>query len=78
MRIKLNYRCVHITDIGLGYAATMAKLSVLSLRWCPQVRDFGIQTLCSMKSLTSLALAGKNLVNLVFTKSLTYTTNILF
>lgn len=53
-------RCVHVTDIGLGYAATMSRLSSLSIRWCPQVRDFGIQTLCSMKSLTSIALSGES------------------
>jgi F-box/leucine-rich repeat protein 16 len=52
-------RCVHVTDIGLGYAATMGKLTTLSLRWCPQIRDFGVQTLCSMKYLKSLSLAGK-------------------
>lgn len=52
-------RCVHVTDIGLGYAATMSRLSSLSIRWCPQIRDFGIQTLCSMKSLKSIALSGQ-------------------
>ena len=51
-------RCIHVTDIGLGYAATMSRLSSLSIRWCPQVRDFGIQTLCSLKSLKSIALSG--------------------
>lgn len=52
-------RCLHITDIGLGYIATMGQLNFLSLRWCPQIRDFGLQTLCSMKSLKVLSLAGK-------------------
>ena len=56
----MNPRCVHVTDIGLGYAATMGRLTHLSLRWCPQIRDFGIQTLCSMKSLRSLSLSGKS------------------
>ncbi|KAI1301908.1 F-box/LRR-repeat protein 16 [Halotydeus destructor] len=51
-------RCVHLSDIGLGYLATMTKLSTLSLRYCPQVRDFGLQTLCSIKSLRSLSVAG--------------------
>ena len=59
-------RCVHVTDIGLGYAATMGRLTHLSLRWCPQIRDFGIQTLCSMKSLKSLSLSGKKTISMLF------------
>ncbi|CAG2112672.1 unnamed protein product [Medioppia subpectinata] len=42
----------------MGYVATMTRLCHLSLRWCPQVRDFGLQTLCSMRSLKSLSIAG--------------------
>lgn len=52
-------RCVHITDIGVGYISTMLSLSALFLRWCSQVRDFGLQHLCSMRNLQVLSLAGK-------------------
>ena len=51
-------RCVHITDIGVGYISTMQSLVALYLRWCSQVRDFGVQHLCGMRSLQLLSLAG--------------------
>ncbi|EDS30429.1 conserved hypothetical protein [Culex quinquefasciatus] len=51
-------RCVHITDIGVGYISTMLSLSALFLRWCTQIRDFGLQHLCSMRNLQVLSLAG--------------------
>lgn len=54
------FRCVHITDIGVGYISTMLSLSALFLRWCSQVRDFGLQHLCSMRNLQVLSLAGKS------------------
>ena len=53
-----NLRCIHITDIGLGFISTMAKLRSLSARWCPQVRDFGLQTICCMKTLETISVAG--------------------
>lgn len=49
---------MHITDIGLGYLSTIPNLAVLYLRWCSQIRDFGLQHLCSMKNLRVLSLAG--------------------
>lgn len=52
------FRCVHITDIGVGYISTMLSLTALFLRWCSQVRDFGLQHLCSMRNLQVLSLAG--------------------
>nr|XP_027195443.1 F-box/LRR-repeat protein 16-like [Dermatophagoides pteronyssinus] len=51
-------RCLHVTDIGLGYLATMANLQHLSVRWCPQIRDFGLQALTSLRSLRTLSIAG--------------------
>lgn len=51
-------RCIHITDIGVGYISTMLSLTALFLRWCSQVRDFGLQHLCSMRNLQILSLAG--------------------
>lgn len=51
-------RCVHITDIGIGYISTMLSLSALYLRWCSQIRDFGLQHLCGMRNLQILSLAG--------------------
>nr|XP_046912524.1 F-box/LRR-repeat protein 15-like isoform X1 [Dermatophagoides farinae] len=51
-------RCLHVTDIGLGYLATMANLTHLSVRWCPQIRDFGLQALTSLRSLRTLSIAG--------------------
>lgn len=52
------FRCVHITDIGIGYISTMLSLSSLYLRWCSQIRDFGLQHLCGMRNLQILSLAG--------------------
>lgn len=37
----------------------MAHLESLSVRWCPQVRDFGLQALISLRSLRALSIAGK-------------------
>ena len=59
------FRCLHVTDIGLGYVATMTNLKTLSLRWCPQIRDFGLQTICSMRSLKNLSVAGQFNYNLI-------------
>lgn len=36
----------------------MLSLTALFLRWCSQVRDFGLQHLCSMRNLQVLSLAG--------------------
>ncbi|KOB73216.1 F-box/LRR-repeat protein 16, partial [Operophtera brumata] len=55
---SLTDRCVHITDIGVGYISTMQSLVALFLRWCSQLRDFGVQHLCGMRSLQLLSLAG--------------------
>jgi F-box/leucine-rich repeat protein 16 len=65
-KIKLNipssalsiFRCIHITDIGVGYISTMISLNGLFMRWCSQIRDFGLQHLCSMRNLQVLSLAG--------------------
>lgn len=57
---NLCFRCVHITDIGIGYISTMLSLSSLYLRWCSQIRDFGLQHLCGMRNLQILSLAGKH------------------
>lgn len=57
--VLFDFRCVHITDIGVGYISTMLSLTALFLRWCSQVRDFGLQHLCSMRNLQILSLAGK-------------------
>ena len=53
------FRCVHITDIGIGYISTMVNLHTLYLRWCGQIRDFGLSHLCGMRGLQVLSLAGK-------------------
>lgn len=37
----------------------MVSLSALFLRWCSQLRDFGLQHLCVMRSLQVLSVAGK-------------------
>lgn len=37
----------------------MRHLTALYLRWCSQVRDFGLQHLCGMANLQVLSLAGK-------------------
>lgn len=54
-----NFRCVNITDIGVGYLSTMPTLKVLFLRWCSQLRDNGVHHLSTMQSLQVLSLAGK-------------------
>lgn len=36
----------------------MAHLENLSVRWCPQVRDFGLQALISLRTLRTLSIAG--------------------
>jgi F-box/leucine-rich repeat protein 16 len=36
----------------------MISLNALFLRWCAQIRDFGLQHLCSMRNLQVLSLAG--------------------
>ena len=40
----------------------MSSITVLSLRWCVQLRDFSIQHLCTMKHLQVLSLAGCSLL----------------
>lgn len=50
--------CGNVTDIGVGYVSTMLSLTSLFLRWCTQLRDFGLQHLCSMRNLQILSLAG--------------------
>ena len=57
-KFSLFFRCIHITDIGVGYISTMISLNALFLRWCSQIRDFGLQHLCSMRNLQVLSLAG--------------------
>jgi hypothetical protein len=56
--LLIHFRCIHITDIGVGYISTMISLNALFLRWCSQIRDFGLQHLCSMRNLQVLSLAG--------------------
>lgn len=48
-----------MTDIGVGYLSTMTSLLKLFLRWCTQIRDFGLQHMYSMRNLRVLSLAGK-------------------
>lgn len=36
----------------------MLSLTALFMRWCTQIRDFGLQHLCSMRNLQVLSLAG--------------------
>ena len=62
-------RCVHITDIGIGYISTMLALHTLYLRWCTQIRDFGLQHICGMRSMQILSLAGKNYLIVSLTHS---------
>ena len=52
-------RCVHISDIGVGYISTMLALGSLFLRWCSQIRDFGLQHICGMRNLRVLSVAGQ-------------------
>ena len=54
-------RCVHISDIGVGYISTMLALGSLFLRWCSQIRDFGLQHICGMRNLRVLSVAGWSL-----------------
>ena len=56
--IFMSSRCSHVTDIGVGYLSTMTSLTKLFLRWCTQVRDFGLQHMYSMRNLRVLSLAG--------------------
>ena len=51
-------RNIHITDIGLGYLATMSQLSLLYIRWCPRVTDLGLESILTMRTLRCLSLAG--------------------
>ena len=53
-------RCVHISDIGVGYISTMLALGSLFLRWCSQIRDFGLQHICGMRNLRILSVAGEH------------------
>lgn len=39
----------------------MVNLHTLYLRWCGQIRDFGLSHLCGMRGLQVLSLAGKSL-----------------
>ena len=55
------FRCCHVTDIGIGYISTMLALNTLYLRWCSQIRDFGLQHICGMRSMQILSLAGKTM-----------------
>ena len=57
------FRCVHISDIGIGYISTMLALSSLFLRWCSQIRDFGLQHICGMRNIRILSVAGKTAMN---------------
>lgn len=40
----------------------MLSLTSLFLRWCSQVRDFGLQHLCSMRNLQILSVAGNEFI----------------
>ncbi|CAL1285337.1 unnamed protein product, partial [Larinioides sclopetarius] len=51
-------RCVHVTDLGVGYVSTITTIRVLYLRWCTQLRDFGLTHVCNMRNLEILSLAG--------------------
>jgi len=51
-------RCSLVSDLGIGYLATMSSLRVLSLRWC-SIRDASVHHIISMKRLQYLSLAGK-------------------
>ena len=69
---NFGFRCVHITDIGIGYISTMVNLHTLYLRWCGQIRDFGLSHLCGMRGLQVLSLAGKKLALLINSTSIYY------
>lgn len=63
-------RNVHITDIGLGYLATMSKLTLLHIRWCPQITDVGLESILGqVKTLRYLSLAG---IHQITARSLLY------
>lgn len=49
-----------MTDIGIGYISTMLAIHTLFLRWCTQIRDFGLQHICGMRSMQVLSLAGEH------------------
>jgi hypothetical protein len=51
-------RNAHITDLGLGYLATMDGLTLLYVRWCSQLTDKSIKSIAAMRSLRRLSLAG--------------------
>ncbi len=65
-------RCVHISDIGVGYISTMLALHSLFLRWCSQIRDFGLQHICGMRNLKILSVAGKQKKSKYFRFYLSY------
>lgn len=52
------HRNVHITDIGLGYLATMSKLTLLHIRWCPRISDIGLESVLAVNTLKYLSIAG--------------------
>ncbi|GIY79026.1 uncharacterized protein CDAR_565931 [Caerostris darwini] len=55
-----KWRCVHVTDLGVGYVSTITTIRVLYLRWCTQLRDFGLTHVCNMRNLEILSLAGES------------------
>lgn len=56
--MTLSHRNIHITDTGLGYLATMSKLTLLHIRWCPRISDIGLESILAAKSLRYLSIAG--------------------
>ena len=58
------FRCTLITDLGVGYLATMSTLRKLSLRWC-SIRDASIHHIVGMRKLQYLSLAGMQLIILI-------------
>ncbi|GBO29751.1 hypothetical protein AVEN_116259-1, partial [Araneus ventricosus] len=56
--------CVHVTDLGVGYVSTITTIRVLYLRWCTQLRDFGLTHVCNMRNLEILSLAGKLILSI--------------
>lgn len=51
-------RNVNITDAGLSYLATMSRLELLHIRWCPRITDIGLESILSIESLGYLSVAG--------------------
>lgn len=51
-------RCIHVSDVGVGYLSTLSSLRTLSIRWCTHVHDAGMQHVCSMRQLRVLRLSG--------------------